>query len=471
MAQSRTRFLHGFLGLFAFVLLFVFVTGERDLKDEIRIEEVEEVQIVSNYFTSVKKFLWDANVGSVYEHVWPEMKFGWRIIVGSVIGFLGAAFGSVGGIGSGGIFVPMLTLIIGFDAKSAAPISKCMIVGLTVSTVYYNLKRRHPTIDMPMIDYNLALLIQPMLMLGISIGVTCSVIFADWMLTVLLIIFFVGTSTMSFFKGVDKWKQETILKKEAANRLKLNDSQEALLNKPLLSSPSLNDAGDKEEVPILENIQWREFSLIVFVWVSFLVLQIAKINTATCSVWYWILNLTQIPVAVGVASYGAVSLYTGKTKIASIGEHGTNFKVHQLITYCFFGVLAGMVGGLLGLGGGFILGPLFLEMGIPPQVSSATAIFAMTFSASMAVIEYYLLHRFPVPYALYFMGVAVLAALAGQHVVRKVIKSLGRTSIIIFILAFTIFISAIFLGGTGIANIIVKIHQKEYMGFENLCKA
>lgn len=32
------------------------------------------------------------------------------------------------------------------------------------------------------------------------------------------------------------------------------------------------------------------------------------------------------------------------------------------------------------------------------QVSSATATFAMTFSASMSVIEYYLLKRFPVPY-------------------------------------------------------------------------
>jgi uncharacterized membrane protein YfcA len=30
-----------------------------------------------------------------------------------------------------------------------------------------------------------------------------------------------------------------------------------------------------------------------------------------------------------------------------------------------------MVGGLLGLGGGFILGPLFLELGIPPQVHSS----------------------------------------------------------------------------------------------------
>lgn len=31
----------------------------------------------------------------------------------------------MGGVGGGGIFVPMLTLIVGFDTKSAAAISKC----------------------------------------------------------------------------------------------------------------------------------------------------------------------------------------------------------------------------------------------------------------------------------------------------------------------------------------------------------
>ena len=50
------------------------------------------------------------------------MKFGWRIVLGSIIGFFGAAFESVGG---GGIFVPMLSLVIGFDAKSFTAISKC----------------------------------------------------------------------------------------------------------------------------------------------------------------------------------------------------------------------------------------------------------------------------------------------------------------------------------------------------------
>ena len=61
-----------------------------------------------------------------------------------------------------------------------------------MSTVYYNLRLRHPTLDMPIIDYDLALLIQPMLMLGISVGVAFNVMFPDWMVTVLLIILFLG---------------------------------------------------------------------------------------------------------------------------------------------------------------------------------------------------------------------------------------------------------------------------------------
>jgi uncharacterized membrane protein YfcA len=69
-----------------------------------------------------------------------------------------------------------------------------MIMGAAVSTVYYNLKLKHPTLDLPVIDYDLAVLIQPMLMLGISIGVIFNVIFPDWLVTVLLIILFLGNN-------------------------------------------------------------------------------------------------------------------------------------------------------------------------------------------------------------------------------------------------------------------------------------
>ncbi|XP_010314282.2 sulfite exporter TauE/SafE family protein 3 isoform X1 [Solanum lycopersicum] len=424
----------------------------------------------SSYFFKIFKILLH-KAKLHYQHFWPELEFGWRVIVGSVIGFFAAAFGSVGGVGGGGIFVPMLTLIIGFDPKTSTAISKCMITGAAGATVYYNLKLRHPILDLPIIDYDLALLLQPMLLLGISIGVVLNILFAEWMVTVLLIILFIVTSTRSFFKGVETWKKETIIKKEVSRRLTSNNAgAEVAAYKLLPGGPRVRNEGYKTpEVSIVDNVYWKDFTVLIAVWIILLVLHIFKTYTSTCSTTYWILNVLQVPVAVGASAYEAVFLYKGTRVVMSSGEAVITWKVHQLILYCCCGILAGIVGGLLGLGGGFILGPLFLELGIPPQVSSATATFVMIFSSSMSVIQYYLIGRFPVPYALYFVAVATVAALVGQHVVRKIISIVGRASVIIFILAFTIFVSALSLGGVGIADTIRMIKEGQYMGFDNIC--
>ncbi|XP_074285321.1 sulfite exporter TauE/SafE family protein 3-like [Silene latifolia] len=437
----------------------LFASANEEIVKEIAATEIEIEQVEVSLLTKVVNFLWQGTSG--YVHVWPDMKFGWEIIVGSLIGFFGAAFGSVGGVGGGGIFVPMLTLIIGFDSKSSTAISKCMIMGAAVSTVYYNLKQRHPTLEMPVIDYDLALLFQPMLVLGISIGVAFNVIFADWMITVLLIILFIFTSTKAFLKGVDTWKKETIMKKEAAQRVTNGDGGDY---KALPAVPE-----KKEVVPIMENVHWPQVAVLCAVWLAILGLEIVQKYTSTCSIAYWVTNLLQIPIAVGASGYEAYMLYTGKRKLTSRGDEESHWTIPKLILYCFIGMCAGMVGGLLGLGGGFILGPLFLEIGIIPQVSSATATFAMMFSSSMSVVEYYLLNRFPVPYAAYLVAVATFAALVGQVLVRRLIAILGRASLIIFILAFTIFVSAISLGGVGISNMVYKIQHNEYMGFDSLC--
>ncbi|KAG0488977.1 hypothetical protein HPP92_007788 [Vanilla planifolia] len=432
-------------------------------------QEMEEPR----YLDRILGFLWQAD-GSGYQHVWPPMNFGWQIIVGSLIGFFGAAFGSVGGVGGGGIFVPMLTLIIGFDPKSSTAISKCMITGAAGSTVYYNLRLRHPTLDAPLIDYDLALLFQPMLLLGISIGVIFNVVFADWMVTVLLIIIFLVTSTKAFMKGVETWKKETIMKKEALRHLEGNViGLQEVSYKPLPSEPG--NTGQMEpkdivdrEFPIMENVSWKELCLLLFGMDGFPCNSDYE-NCVNCTASYKNM-FNMIPVSLGVGLYEAVRLYKGRRVIASKGGEITVWKIHQLVIYCFLGIIAGIVGGLLGLGGGFVLSPLFLELGIPPQASSATATFAMTFSASMSVVEYYLLKRFPVPYALYFVAVAAIAAFVGQHVVRKLILLMGRASLIIFILASTIFVSAISLGGVGVSNMVWEIQHGEYMGFDNLCK-
>jgi len=79
----------------------------------------------------------------------------------------------------------------------------------------------------------------------------------------------------------------------------------------------------------------------------------------------------KVPIAISVTLFEAIGLYKGTRVIASKGKEITHWKIHQICLYCSTGIMAGMVGGLLGLGGGFILGPLFLELGIPPQVPSS----------------------------------------------------------------------------------------------------
>ncbi|GMN40237.1 hypothetical protein TIFTF001_009471 [Ficus carica] len=358
-----------------------------------------------------------------YHHVWPEMKLDWKIVVGGLIGLLGSAFGSVGGAGGGGIFVPMLTLIVGFDQKSSTALSKCMIFGGATATVFYNLRRRHQTLGCPVIDYDLALLFQPMQILGISIGVALNVLFAEWMIILLLVIVFLATAIRSFLKGMETWEKETIIQKEMISRIQAYcESNAGTTGKEIEiknSNPVEFRGPNTTKVSIYENICWKELVLLIALWILILILQIAK------------------DLFFGTESHGDLFIDVLATKFLT--------------------------------GGGVILGPLFLDLGIPIEVSSATVTLILTFSSSMSVVEYYLLKRFPIPYALYFAAVSTISAILGQSLVGKVIRRSGRTSVIIFILASMMIISAIALGGVGIAHSIEKIRHKEYMGFENIC--
>ena len=67
-----------------------------------------------------------------------------------------------------------------------------MIMGASASSVWYNLRVPHPCREVPILDYDLALLFQPMLMLGITLGVALSVVFPYWLITILTILLFSG---------------------------------------------------------------------------------------------------------------------------------------------------------------------------------------------------------------------------------------------------------------------------------------
>ncbi|KAG8062425.1 hypothetical protein GUJ93_ZPchr0003g18012 [Zizania palustris] len=414
--------------------------------------------------------------------VWPDLALNWRVMVATVVGFLGSAFGTVGGVGGGGIFVPMLNLVVGFDTKSAAALSKCMIMGASASSVWYNLQVSHPTKEAPVIDYKLALLFQPMLMLGITIGVELSVIFPYWLITVLIIILFIGTSSRSFYKGIIMWKDETRILMETEEREEQSKSacaaSDVVLHpsyeEPLLSHPQPKEKSTLET--LLFNLRWKNILVLMTVWSSFLVLQVLKNNSQSCGSFYWMINILQVPVAASVFLWEAIQLCRESRARRMNGnwecvcEASIEWSPAQLIFCAFCGLLGGTVGGLLGSGGGFILGPLLLELGCIPQVASATATFVMMFSSSLSVVEFYFLHRFPIPFALYLIGISILAGFWGQCFVRKLVHVLKRASLIVFILSSVIFASALTMGVVGTLKSISMINNHEYMGFLDFCE-
>ncbi|CAL5207335.1 unnamed protein product [Lathyrus oleraceus] len=415
--------------------------------------------------------------GSGTDRIWPELKPSWKLVLATVIGFFGSACGTVGGVGGGGIFVPMLNLLLGFDAKSAAALSKCMIMGASASSVWYNLRVAHPTKEVPILDYDLALLFQPMLMLGITLGVTLSVVFPFWLITVLIIILFIGTSSRSFFRGIQMWRVETILKNETAKQADLVNSNGDY--ETVLIDTRYEPLIPKEEKSTMQilcfNLKWKRILVLLAVWISFLLIQIIKNHVEVCSVWYWVLFGLQFPIALLVFGFEAVKLYKDHRKRKGTGsleyicEASIEWSVTSLAFCAICGIVGGIVGGLLGSGGGFILGPLLLEIGVIPQVASATATFVMMFSSSLSVFEFYILKRFPIPYALYLVAVSVLAGFWGQFFVRKLVTFLGRASLIVFILSAVIFASALTMGIVGTEKSIQMIQNNEFMGFLGFC--
>lgn len=85
-------------------------------------------------------------------------------------------------------------------------------------------------------------------------------------------------------------------------------------------------------------------------------------------------HISQLPVTLGVFGYECVKLYqkSKNRRIAGNQEHICEAAIEWSTTNIAFcalcGILGGTVGGLLGSGGGFILGPLLLEIGVIPQV-------------------------------------------------------------------------------------------------------
>lgn len=87
-----------------------------------------------------------------------------------VLATLGLIIAAVGGIGGGGVMVPLYTLVLRFTPKYAVPLSNITILGGAISNTYFNMSKRHPNADRPLVDWDLILVMEPLTIGGALVG-------------------------------------------------------------------------------------------------------------------------------------------------------------------------------------------------------------------------------------------------------------------------------------------------------------
>lgn len=107
-----------------------------------------------------------------HSHAWHKPLHpidGWDV-AGVGLACIGLMIAAAGGIGGGGILVPLYILVLGFHPKHAIPLSNITIFGGAITNTVLNLSKRHPDADRPLVDWDLILVMEPLTIGGALVG-------------------------------------------------------------------------------------------------------------------------------------------------------------------------------------------------------------------------------------------------------------------------------------------------------------
>ncbi|XVE87865.1 hypothetical protein DITRI_Ditri19aG0022600 [Diplodiscus trichospermus] len=403
-----------------------------------------------------------------------KLKLSTSTVLTGAFCFIAASISSAGGIGGGGLFIPILTIVAGLDLKTASSFSAFMVTGGSVANVMCNLGAKGAKFgDKTLIDYDIALLSEPCMLLGVSIGVVCNLILPEWLITILFAIFLAGSTFKTCRNGVEFWKMESDKHQEARN------GYEKLEN-GVIKTGICDESGDIKslEEPLVGTDQgkgksrfpWKKMVVLIMVWFSFFIIYLLRGNRygqgiipmKPCGVGYWTLSLFQIPLAI------AFTAWILHRKEAISCQRPNKQGVNKLI-FPLMALLAGGLGGVFGIGGGMLISPLLLQVGVAPEVTAATCSFMVFFSSTMSAFQYLLLGMEHTGTALIFSLICFVASLLGLVVVQKAIKEFGRASLIVFSVGIVMALSAVLMTSFGALDVWEDYLSGNYMGFKLPC--
>jgi len=415
------------------------------------------------------------------------------VVMGVILITLGAAGAAGGGIGGGGLYVPLLLIVIGFDAKEAVAISQGCIVGAAIAHLLLNAPKKHPLLDTPVIDYAALLVLEPMLLTGALFGV----MFNGMLPSVVILLILIFVLSLGAYKTGKRALRITKSEKGQAvgDLIELNDgndqvAQNVEMVKETTKKTDAENAGaevtavdtmSEEEqeaaatsVMAWEWIEWKKLGTVALLWVVLSVGVIIRGSTPGsnslagipfCSAGFWIVYAAIPCVQIGFSAFfgyieinrtdfdETVALQRSSSKaLLDYAEVEWNWK--NVFKYMIYAFVCGLLAGCLGIGGGLVLSPLLLELGFYPAVASGISGMAVLVTSTSALFAYGLAERVYWQFVILLMPLTFISTMVGKILIDRYAERNNKQSAIIWSVAIFLVLCLVMLTLKGLIDLV-----------------
>ena len=417
----------------------------------------------------------------------PPAMGDWLLI--SLLAACGILAGAAG-IGGGGLNVPILMLVGGFVVEEAVPLSHVAVFGNAIAQNLVNVQKAHPhDSSRPLIDMNLPLLLLPSLIGGNVAGVMVGPSLPPTGVIILACILLLFVTIKTFLKACRSYRQECA--DAAAAKLHNSEVYNPGRDEPLLpgrndscSAPSdCLDPPEAAPAPIslpttaaepvvrgtararrLPPPATRKLLALVVLWISLAGVFVASTLTSqvrsgegrgTCSLTKVCFLLAQLIVVVAAVGVAATWIQREQRRRDQerlpITPGDLRWTTRRAFSLPCAGALVGVLAGLLGLGGGELIAPLLLGIGMLPQVSAATSACMVLFTSSSDLLHYFATGVLSSSwlasgYVTSTLLTGFASALLGRLLAFRLVRLLSHPSLIAFVLATLLAVACMLLG-------------------------
>jgi uncharacterized membrane protein YfcA len=438
-----------------------------------------------------------------------------NIVASGLVAVGVCAIGVVGGLGGGGMLVPLYEILMGVPLLNSVAMSQATIVGQASFSVLVWMFRYHPDYQppartRPATNWVLLTYWLPISLVGTMYGNVAGKVVPDWFRMTLLFLVLSYTLIRIILRIIAQRKadkeKKALLSDAAAGdfgdeghkRNQHEESEPSMIRRIEGTDARMCDSNHSaaggygavqtgesdadgslddehgEGGPVLPQFPKMQIALILLVFVPLFVANYFKNNNTSCNspaFWGIMAGISIWCMAIALSYFRHLARMHEQILLGELDAEQVPFKwnFQTTVTYPIAAFIAGGAASLLGTGGGLILSFLMYEAGLAPEEVSATSGLTTFLVAFESLLLFFVQKQMPYDYFLYFFGCGLFATLVGQFVLMAEIKRRGLRFLIVAALAFIMAGSMVSLSAVGIYDTVQLLHAGGSIGFGELC--